>query len=279
MRRPSPAGCSSSSRDQARYGARVTRWLAAGAVLACLLTVGGSAGAAGWWSPPIRSTLQIQFSGLPVDRTVPASVYDLDAFDTGAATLSSLHAAGRHVVCYVDAGTWEKWRPDAARYAKTVRGKSNGWPGEKWLDIRRLDVLGPIVGARVDLCAAKGFDAVEFDNVDGYANKTGFKLTAADQLAFDTWLAHAAHARGLGVGLKNDLDQIPDLASSFDFAIDEECAQYKECDALTPFVSAGKPVFEIEYKLARSAFCPRAAALGFAAMRKHLSLDAWREAC
>jgi len=44
-------------------------------------------------------------------------------------------------------------------------------------------------------------------------------------------------------------------------------------------VSAGKPVFEIEYKLTKKAFCAQAAALGFAAMRKHLSLDAWRDPC
>ena len=248
-------------------------------VIAALLLATGSAGAAGWWSPPLGSTFQVQFGGLPVDETVPASVYDLDAFDTDASTVASLHSAGRHVVCYVDAGTWEKWRPDAGLYPKKIRGKSNGWPGEKWLDISRLDVLGPILGARLDLCAAKGFDAVEFDNVDGYANKTGFKLSAADQLTFDLWLADAAHARGLGAGLKNDVEQVPELVSSFDFAIDEQCAQYHECETLTPFVSAGKPVFEIEYKLSKKAFCTQASALGFAAMRKHLSLDAWRDPC
>jgi hypothetical protein len=242
------------------------------------LLAGGTAGAAGWWKPPLGSTLQVQFGG-DVDQSVQASVYDLDAFDTDAAAVSSLHAAGRHVVCYVDAGTWEKWRPDAGLYPKEVKGKANGWPGERWLDVRRLAVLGPILDARLDLCAAKGFDAVELDNVDGYANRTGFELTAADQLAFDTWLADAAHARGLGVGLKNDLDQVPQLVSSFDFSLDEQCAQYKECDALSPFVAAGKPVFEIEYKLKTSRFCAQAAALGFSAMRKHLSLDGWRQPC
>jgi hypothetical protein len=252
--------------------------LLAGAACALGLLAGGTAGAAGWWKPPPGSTLQVQFDG-DIDQSVQASVYDLDAFDTDAATVSSLHGAGRHVVCYVDAGTWEKWRPDAGLYPKEVKGKANGWPGERWLDVRRLDVLGPILGARLDLCAAKGFDAVEYDNVDGYANRTGFDLTAADQLTFDTWLADAAHARGLGVGLKNDLDQVPQLVSSFDFSIDEQCAQYKECDALSPFVAAGKPVFEIEYKLKTSRFCAQAAALGFAAMRKRLSLDAWRQPC
>ena len=176
------------------------RRLALLAVLACAVLAGGSAAAAGWWTPPPGSTLQLQFSGLPIDQTVNASVYDLDAFDTAAGVVSSLHAAGRHVVCYVDAGTWESWRPDAGQYPAAVKGKSNGWPGEKWLDIRRLDVLGPILRARLDMCAAKGFDAAEFDNVDGYTNKTGFKLTASDQLAFDRWLAGEAHARGLAPG-------------------------------------------------------------------------------
>ncbi len=256
------------------------RRLALAAILAALaLPAGISAAAPGWWQPPLDSTLQVQFTGLPVDQTVDASVYDLDAFDTDAATVAALQAAGRHVLCYVDAGTWESWRPDAAQYPKSVRGRKNGWHGEKWLDIRRFDVIAPIIDARLDLCAAKGFDGVEFDNADGYANRTGFKLTPADQLLFDSWLATAAHARGLAAGLKNDLDQVPDLVDRFDFAIDEQCAQYSECDRLSPFVSAGKPVFEIEYALPTSEFCPQAAALGFAAMRKHLSLDAWREAC
>ena len=208
-----------------------------------------------------------------------ADVFDLDAFDTAAGTVASLQGGGKHVVCYISAGTWEKWRPDAALYPKNVKGKSNGWAGEKWIDIRRLDVLGPILEARMDMCDAKGFDAVEFDNVDGYANKTGFKLTAADQLAFNRWLAGEAHGRGLGVGLKNDLDQVDDLVGSFDFAINEQCAKYKECALLSPFVAAGKPVFEIEYNLPKTKFCAQAAALGFAAMRKRLSLDAWRDAC
>ena len=252
----------------------------AATVAALVLPAATSASAVSpWWQPPLDSTLQIQFSGLPVDQSVDASVYDLDAFDTDASTVAALQATGKHVLCYVDAGTWENWRPDAAQYPKSVRGRKNGWHGEKWLDIRRFDVVAPIIDARLDLCVAKGFDGVEFDNVDGYSNRTGFNLSAADQLLFDGWLATAAHARGLAAGLKNDLDQVPDLVGLFDFAIDEQCAQYRECDLLTPFVAAGKPVFEIEYNLPTSRFCPQAAELGFAAMRKHLSLDAYREAC
>ena len=35
------------------------------------------------------------------------------------------------------------------------------------------------------MCARKGFDAVEFDNVDGYQNATGFPLSGADQFRYN----------------------------------------------------------------------------------------------
>ena len=79
--------------------------------------------------------------------------------------------------------------------------------------------------------------------------------------------------------MKNDLGQVPKLLRYFDFALDEQCFQYRECSKLKPFVAAGKAVFEVEYRLARSAFCPRAGQLGFNAMRKRLSLGSWRAAC
>jgi hypothetical protein len=71
--------------------------------------------------------------------------------------------------------------------------------------------------------------AVEPDNVDGYANASGFLLTAAHQLAYNRFLPAAAHARDRSIGLKNDLAQVAALKPSFDFAINEQCCQYKEC--------------------------------------------------
>ena len=198
-------------------------------------------------------------------------MYDIDLFDTSAATVASLHRRGRHVVCYLDAGTYERGRPDAASFPAAVLGANvEGWPGERWLDIRRLDVLGPILKRRLDLCRHKGFDGVEPDNVDAYANNSGFALSAADQLAFNRFVAAAAHARGLSVGLKNDLDQARTLQPDFDWALNEQCFQYHECDALKPFTRAGKAVFVAEYRLAPRAFCARARAAGFTAIRKRL---------
>jgi hypothetical protein len=238
-----------------------------------------SSAPAGRWMPPPRTTWQWQLSGT-VDQSVAADMYDVDLFDTPASTVASLHAQGRHVVCYVDAGTYEPGRPDSGSIPASVQGSDvEGWPGERWLDIRRLDVLGPILEHRLDLCASKGFDGVEADNVDGYDNSSGFPLTAADQLAFNRFIASAAHARGLSIGLKNDLDQAATLQPDFDWALNEQCYQYSECDMLQPFARAGKAVFIAEYDTDPSVFCPQATASGYSAIRKHMELDAWRESC
>ncbi len=230
------------------------------------------------WHPALDTSWQWQLQGT-VDRSVDVQMFDIDGFDNSASTVSSLHSAGRMVVCYIDAGTWEDWRPDAGRFPRSVLGNSNGWPGERWLDIRKLSVLEPIMQARIQMCADKGFDAVEFDNVDGYQNRTGFPITYGNQLRYNVWLANTAHSLGMSVALKNDLGQVKDLLPYFDFALDEQCFQYKECDKLVPFIQAGKAVFEVEYKLDVSRFCPSANSLGFNSLKKRLSLRAWRVAC
>jgi hypothetical protein len=230
------------------------------------------------WTPAPNTSWQWQLT-TPVDQSVNVQMYDIDLYDNSASVVAALHAKGSKVVCYLSAGTWENWRSDASKFPTAVLGSGNGWPGEKWLDIRRLDVLGPIMEARLDICKAKGFDGVEPDNIDGYANSTGFPLTYQDQLKYNIFLSNAAHARGLSVGLKNDLDQVDDLLSYFDWAINEECFQYKECNMLTPFTRAGKAVFQVEYRLDTTQFCPTANAMNFNSMKKKSSLNAWRTPC
>jgi hypothetical protein len=232
----------------------------------------------GVWSPGPGTSWQWQLSG-SVDVSVDAQMFDVDLFETSVATVAELKSRGRAVVCYMSAGAWEEFRPDAGVFPASVLGASNGWAGERWLDIRRLDVLGPIMEARLDLCRDKGFVGVEVDNIDGYSNNTGFALTAADQLVFNKFLAAAAHARGLSIGLKNDVEQAAVLEPFFDWAINEECAAYDECELLLPFIEAGKAVFHVEYDLETSQFCPLTVGLGFSSMRKNLDLDAWRQYC
>src|SRR6185295_15963333 len=129
------------------------------------------------WSPPVGTPWQWQLDK-PLDFSVDVPVYDVDAFETTAHQVKRLHNLGRHVVCYVNAGAWERFRSDKDKFPASVLGRDlDGWPGERWLDIRHIDLLRPIMKALIAKCAHKGFDAVEPDNVDGYQNKSGFSLT------------------------------------------------------------------------------------------------------
>ncbi len=239
-----------------------------------------------WWRPPVGTSWQWQLTGLPVDSSFEVDVYDIDLFDNDASTVAVLHAQGYNVICYISTGSWEDWRPDADQFPPSVLGEDyEGWPGERWLDIRQIDLLAPIMRARLDQCASKGFDGIEPDNMDGYANDTGFPLTYQDQLDYSIWLAQEAHARGLSIGLKNDDEQVDDLLPYFDWALTEDCFAEEWCDAMAPFVAAGKAVFAAEYtdELSASQFldrvCPQADALGFSAILKDRDLDARRRAC
>lgn len=250
---------------------------AVAAATACLALL--AACTSGGGTPAPDGTWQYQLDGT-VDTGVPAGTFDVDLFETPRATVDELRAAGRTVICYVNAGAVEKGRPDSALLPEEVRGEPlDGWPDERWLDVRRLDVLEPFLAARFDLCRDKGFHGVEPDNVDGYTNETGFPLAAADQLAFNRMLARLAHERGLTVGLKNDLDQVAELVDDFDFAVNESCAEYEECDRLAPFIEAGKPVLHVEYELDLDDFCTDTTAMGFLSIRKPLILTAEVDPC
>ncbi|MEU8118091.1 endo alpha-1,4 polygalactosaminidase [Spirillospora sp. NPDC049024] len=242
-------------------------------------TTPANAQAASWWRPAVGVGWQWQLSG-KIDTSVNAAVYDVDMFETPKATVTALHRYGRKVICYVSIGSAEEGRPDYKAFPKSTLGKKlDGWPKERWVDIRRIDVLERIWAARLDQCKAKGFDGVEPDNVDAYQNDSGFALTARHQIAFNRMLARVAHQKGLAIGLKNDLDQIPSLVKNFDFAVNEQCAEYRECAALKPFIAAGKPVFHAEYNLPLSKFCPDSKRLHLSSIRKTLDLTAKMQTC
>ncbi|NLE17367.1 MAG: endo alpha-1,4 polygalactosaminidase [Propioniciclava sp.] len=239
----------------------------------------GSTAPGGWWRPAVGTTWQWQLSGT-VDTSVSAAVFDIDGEQATAALVADLHRRGAKVICYIDVGAWESYRRDASAFPSSVLGnRVDGWDQERWLDIRKLDVLLPIMEARIADCAAKGFDAVEPDLADGYLNDTGFPLKAADQIAYNTAIADLAHKHGMGVGLKNDAEQVTQLEPYFDFAVVEECVAYGECDAYVPFIRAGKAVLHVEYSGSTSSICKTTKPLGFSSMKKRLDLDAWREVC
>ncbi len=234
----------------------------------------------GPWQPKPGTSWQWQLSGT-IDTSLPVAMYDIDLFDAPDDVLATLRARGIRIVCYFSAGSHEDWRADASEFpAAAIGAPLDGWPGERWLDIRSPNVRTRM-RARIARARQRGCDGVEPDNVDGYANQSGFPLTAADQLDYNRFLAREAHALGLSIGLKNDLDQVPQLVGEFDWALSEECVAHDECAALAPFIAANKAVFHVEYGAAALAttVCPKTNALRFDTLIKNLDLDAWRVAC
>jgi len=236
-----------------------------------------------WWRPTVGLTWQWQLSEPPVDTSVDADVYDIDIFDNDASVIADLHAKGRKVIGYMSVGSWEDWRPDKDQFPAEVLGANyEGWPGEKWLDIRRLDLLAPIMRARLDICKAKGFDAVEPDNMEIHSNGSGFSITYEDQLKYVLWLADEAHQRGMAIGIKNAADQVKDLIDHFDFAVVEDYFFYNWQEKMAPFIETGKPVFAAEYDdtgVDFAAACKKAREIGFSVIQKHRILTAYRVTC
>jgi len=233
------------------------------------------AAAGAWWQPPAKPTFYWQLQGT-LKSTVPAAVYDVDGFETSALEVAALHSEGRHVVCYIDAGTAENFRPDYGAFPRSVLGRSNGWPGEKWIDIRQLAIVEPIMTARFQMCREKGFDAVEPDNIESFSNRSGFPITAQQQLTYNEWVAQEVHGLGLAILQKNDGEQARELEPYYDGVLTEQCNQYAECADFKPYLEVGKPVINAEYKLKTARFCAADAAAGIVGARFNLALDGKR---
>ncbi len=199
-----------------------------------------------WYKPSINSSWQIQLNN-SLNQSYMVDIYNIDLFESNTSSIESLKDNDKKVICYFSAGLYESIRSDKDDFPAEVIGNSLDSSSDKnWLDISNESLL-QIMQARLDLAVQKGCDGVEVDNMDGYENDTGFDLDAEDQLAYNKFIANEARKRGLSVGLDGDLKQVLELEPYFDFAINEECNTYDNCDMLTPFISASKPVFNVEY--------------------------------
>ncbi|WP_216902528.1 endo alpha-1,4 polygalactosaminidase, partial [Nocardia alni] len=166
--------------------------------------------------------------------------------------------AGVYNVCYVNGfqtqpGEQELWRGQRRDLLLSgADGKlvvDDNWPDEYLLDTSTPEgrsKLAEILGRTITGCAAAGFQAVEFDNLDSYT-RSGGRLTAADNLALAALLSRIAHDAGLLTGQKNspDLGEQAKREASFDFAVAEECLQFHECDKYSS--TYGGRVVDIEY--------------------------------
>lgn len=199
-------------------------------------------------------------------------VYNVDLFDVTKRFIETVHSQSKKVICYFSAGTYENWRPDADTFPTSSLGNGlDYWPGERWLDIRSVEVI-KIMRKRIEYAASKGCDGVDPDNVDGYNNPTGFQLTYDDQLKYNKKVFELAHEFNLSTSLKNDLEQVEDLVNYVDFAVNESCLEYGECNLLAPFLYANKSVFHIEYSGNIKTICKKIP-YGFSTLRKERTLS------
>ncbi len=184
----------------------------------------------------------------PVDLDRPVAIYDLHPDLVTQADIVALKARGIRTVCYVSVGTLEKTSLDHDRFPAAVIGNTyDDWPDERFLDVRRQDILLPLMQARFERCKALGFDAIEPDNMDVHDNDSGFALKAADSLAYVLALADIAHGMGLAIAQKNTPELTSDLVGTMDFVITESCFQDGWCAAVNAYAQAGKAILDAEY--------------------------------
>ncbi len=224
--------------------------------------------------PHQLSSWHLQLNG-EVDYTIERDVIDVDLYNTSVQDVMTIHNRGGYAIAYMNTGAWQPGNPDSALYPASVIGKvpMEGWPEERWLDIRQIGILRPIVRQKLQLAKSKGFEAVDPDNMDGYSNTKEFGLTRVDQIAFNRMVAQEAHAIGLAVFLKNATSLVKDLVADFDGAVVEEAFYYEEAASYQPFRDAGKAVFEVEYGAFSKASVAEATARGFNAIRANRHLD------
>lgn len=271
------------------------------------------------WTPPVGARWQYQLEpglrkydatgGINVDicvrpfgggACVSPDVYDIDLYvdqrisgdDTfiiNTAAVNTIHARGRHAICYLSAGTIETFRPDYQQFVDfdaacggCLIGNpfSARFPDEFWANLNndhgQRTFMLQMVGARVQKCKAAGFDGVELDVVDVYAEGTavtGWNISFDTQLAYNKALANMVHSYGLTVALKNDIGQRTELMPYFDYVINEQCFEFDECDenpapGYPAWIAAGKAVFTVEYRRGLSRFCPQTNAAGYSSIKK-----------
>ncbi|KAJ4286657.1 hypothetical protein N0V90_012909 [Kalmusia sp. IMI 367209] len=190
----------------------------------------------------------IDLNDLGGTSSADVSAIDIDLFDNDASIISNLKSQNKQVICYFSAGSREDWREDASKFNADDYGQGlEGWEGENWVNVKS-DNVKSIMKARIALAAQKGCTAVDPDNVDGFGdNQDGFGYDQSAYSDYVKFLASEASAQNLAIGLKNALDLIPDVVDVIQFAVNEQCHEYDECDRYKPLTDANKAVFNIEY--------------------------------
>jgi hypothetical protein len=193
--------------------------------------------------PPTGARWDYQLGGA---RSVPDSVRIVER-DRLAKPL-----AGKYNVCYVNGFQTQVEQKKFWRRHWSLVLKKAGKPvtdsvwGEWLLDIRtpaKRKALAAIMGRWTDGCADHGFQAVEYDNLDSFS-RSHHLLSRSDNRRFARLLVKRAHADGLAAAQKNWAEW-DGTTAGFDFAVAEQCGQYRECASYVE--NYGAHVLAVEY--------------------------------
>ncbi len=249
------------------------------------------------YTPAVGTSFDWILSGnLPSVNSIDATAVDVDPFieyDNGqtpnATYVRQLHNANKKAIAYISVGTWEDWRNDADDFPNSVKGNNmEDWDGEKFLDIRQISVLRPIMRERFRKAKDMGYDAIEADNIDLYTytrNELGFNISIQDVIEYCQMLSEEAHNLGLSIGQKNAAELSNQLENHFDWALLEdvfyEASQNDaELDDSSIYIRHHKAVFATEYSdnMSQNQFtnnvCPEAHRVHFTAIFKDRDLHA-----
>jgi hypothetical protein len=171
-------------------------------------------------------------------------------------------------ICYVNAFQTQDDDPGVDRpdersnwprnLVLTHLGEDPNWGGEYLIDIStaaRRKQASAWMRPMVQRCAKKGFEAVEFDNLDSWTRFDDTPLEGKvpfgrpEAIAYAELLADLAHANGLAAGQKNTVELPQAVARGrigFDFAIAEECGRWDECQGYRDVY--GDHIIVIEYR-------------------------------
>jgi hypothetical protein len=210
--------------------------------------------------PPVNAPFDYQIGG---DYPLPSGVRVVSRdWYAGQAP------RGAYGICYVNAFQTQddesgvRRRDERSAWPRGLilsrLGDDPNWGGEYLVDIStaaKRNRAARWIQPMIRTCKKKGFDAVEYDNLDSWTRFDGTPRAGdvpfgkADAIAFAALLARHAHRLGLAVGQKNTSELTRRQARGrigFDFAIAEECGRWNECDAYRSVY--GDHVVAIEYR-------------------------------
>ena len=164
-------------------------------------------------------SLQYQINGT-VDAQVDAQLFVIDLFDSTAAQVAELHAAGRVVIAYVSVGSLEPGRDDTASFPSSAVGAElASYSDERWLDIRNVEVrtlmqrrLGRAPSKKASTaCLLRAWARICSARVSTSRRPINSTTTRSSPTS--------AHTRNLSIGLSEDFVLDRSLIDAFDWAL------------------------------------------------------------